>query len=258
MATIAQGGSDMEWKVYNDLAWVDDILAPPEDYEDEAMISINALRDRIPGDNPTMLHLGCGAGRHDFHFKKHFTVTGVDISEGTLELAKTLNPEITYIKGDMRTVNLNKKYDVVIIPDSIGYMATLEELQAAVKNAAAHRKPDGIILIVAHTREEFKNNNFAYTGEKDNVHITLLENNHIVSDSTYEAAFIYLIRRDGELSISHEVHTLGIFSYQEWMKIFGECRLKAEEGNLDHLYDQNLLENGEYKLKMFICTSNNK
>jgi SAM-dependent methyltransferase len=199
-----------------------------------------------------MLHLGCGAGRHDYHFKKHFTVTGVDLSEGMLDLAKTINPEITYIKGDMRTVNVNEKYDVVIIPDSVAYMTTLEDLKATVKNASAHMNPDGIMLIVAHTREEFRNNNFAYTGEKDNVHITLLENNHIVSDSTYEAAFIYLIRRDGDLSTSCEVHTLGVFSYGEWMHIFEECQVKVEETNLDHLYDQNLLEDGEYRLKMFI------
>ncbi len=82
----------------------------------------------------------------------------------------------------------------------------------------------------------------------------MLENNHMVSDSTYEAVFIYLIRRDGKLSIANEVHTLGLFSHEEWMNIFDACQLNVEEANLDHLYDQYLLENGEYRLKAFICT----
>jgi predicted TPR repeat methyltransferase len=111
------------------------------------------------------LHLGCGAGGHDFHFKQHFSVTGVDLSEGMLEIAKKTNPEITYIKGDMRNVKLNEKFDAVVIPDSIMYMSTLEDLSAALRNAAAHMKPLGVLLIVARTKEDFRTNNFAYTGE---------------------------------------------------------------------------------------------
>ena len=245
----------MKWTVYNDLAWTEHILAPPESYEDEASIYINFLKDYVSGDNPSVLHLGCGAGGHDFHFKNHFSMTGIDLSEGMLEVAKMTNPEITYIKGDMRTVGLNKKFDAVIIPDAIMYMTTLDDLKATVRNACAHMKSGGVLLIVAHTREEFRNNNFAYTGEKDNVYITVLENNHIVSESTYEATFVNLIRQDNDLSISYEVHTLGLFSYEEWMNIFEECRLKIEETNLDHLYDSYLLEGSEYRLKVFIGTS---
>jgi hypothetical protein len=98
-------------------------------------------------------------------------------------------------------------------------------------NAGRHLKTEGILLVVAHMKEDFKENNFAYSGEKENVHITVFENNHIVSDSTYEATIIYLIRQEGELSIHHEVHTLGLFSYDQWMAIFEECQLKVDEIN---------------------------
>ena len=160
-----------------------------------------------------MLHLGCGAGGHDYHFKRHFSVTGVDLSEGMLEIARKRNPEIQYLQGDMRTINLDRKFDVVAIPDSIMYMTTLEDLSAALSSAAAHLKRDGLLLVVAHTKEEFRNNNFAYTGEADNTHITVLENNHIVSDTAYEATIVYLIRQSGRLEIHHEVHTLGLPPY---------------------------------------------
>lgn len=46
-----------------------------------------------------MLHLGCGAGGHDFHFNQHFAVTGVDLSDGMLELAKKRNPEVFCVSG---------------------------------------------------------------------------------------------------------------------------------------------------------------
>lgn len=244
----------MKWKAYNQLAWTEHILAGPESYEEEAMTYIKALKRHISVPSPTMLHLGCGAGGHDFHFKQHFSVTGVDISKGMLKIAKKTNQEITYIKGDMRNVKLNQKFDAVVIPDSIPYMSTLEHLSAALENAAAHLKPSGVLMVVAHTKEEFRNNNFAYTGENENIHITLFENNHIISDSTYEAAIIYLIRRGGKLSIEQEVHTLGLFSYEQWMALFTKLKLKVDEISLNQLYDKYLLEDGEYKLKMFIGT----
>lgn len=112
----------MNWMAYNELAWTDDILAPPETYEEEVLIYVEAINNRISSQNVTMLHLGCGAGGHDFHFKEHFSVTGVDISEGMLALAKKRNPEVSYVTGDMRTIGLNRKFDVVVIPDSIMYM----------------------------------------------------------------------------------------------------------------------------------------
>ncbi|MBS3947736.1 MAG: class I SAM-dependent methyltransferase [Dethiobacter sp.] len=244
----------MNWKAYNDLAWTDSIVADAESYEDEAMIYIKSIKNIISVPTPTMLHLGCGAGGHDFHFKKHFKVTGVDVSPGMLDMAKKTNTDVTYVLGDMRTINLNEKFDAVVIPDSIAYMTTLDDLKRTLKNANSHLKTGGVLLVVAHVKEEFKENNFAYTGVKEDIHITVFENNHIVSDSTYEATMIYLIRQGTETSIYHETHTLGLFPYEQWLSIFKECQLIVEEINIDYLYDDYLLEVGEYKLKVFIGT----
>ncbi len=244
----------MNWMAYNELAWIEDILAPPEDYKEETLIYVEAIKKRITDRNITMLHLGCGAGGHDFYFKRHFSVTGIDISDGMLELAKEKNPEVRYIKGDMRTIDLNRKFDVVAIPDSIMYMSNLQDLQKAIKSAVCHLKTGGILLAVAPMKEDFKENNFAYSGEKDNVHITFFENNYIVDENIYEAVFVCLIRDHGELRVQHEVHTLGLFSHSQWMAIFKGCQLQVDEINMDHLYDQYLLEKGAYKLKLFLGT----
>ena len=241
--------------IYNEFAWTEDILSSPETYKEEALIYIETLKSRIYTQNLVMLHLGCGAGGHDYHFKNYYSVTGVDLSKGMLELAKKRNPEVTYVKGDMRTIDLNRKFDLVVIPDSIMYMTTLEDLKKTIMNAAHHLKNEGILLVTTYMKEDFRENNFAYAGKKDNISITLFENNHIVSDSTYEAAFIYLIRQEGKLNIHHEVHTLGLFSYDQWMAIFEKFRLKVDEINLNCLYDQYLLKDGEYKLKVLIANS---
>ncbi len=217
----------MKWTAYNELAWTDTVLASPSSYEEETMSYVNRIKDIISAPSPTMLHLGCGAGGHDFHFKKHFQVTGVDLSQGMLDIAKRENTDVTYLLGDMRTISLNEKFDAVVIPDSIAYMNTLADLEQTVKNAVAHLKPGGVLLIVAHTKEEFQENNFAYTGSKDDIHVTLFENNHIVSDHTYEATMIYLIRQGTESNIYHETHTLGLFPYEAWRNIFQRMRINS-------------------------------
>lgn len=48
----------MNWMAYNELAWTDDILAPPETYEEEALFYVQAIKNRISAQTVTMLHRG--------------------------------------------------------------------------------------------------------------------------------------------------------------------------------------------------------
>ena len=241
----------MKWKAYNELAWTDKILAPLETYEKETLFYIDILKKSLTKHPTTLLHLGCGAGRHDYHFKKYFQLTGVDISEGMLDIARETNPEVEYIRADMRTVNLSRKFDAVIIPDSIMYMTTIADLKKAIANSVRHLKSGGVFLTITHIKEDFYNNNFAYSGEKEGIHVTVFENNYIVSDTTYEATVIYLIRQNGKLNIYIEVHTLGLFPHDTWLNIFKENNIAANQIDMNNLYDKYLLEDGRYKLKIF-------
>jgi len=245
----------MRWKAYNELAWTDTILAPPETYQEETSFYIQILNKILKKDInknlPTMLHLGCGAGGHDYHFKKQFQITGVDISEGMLKNARETNPEVEYTSGDMRMISLSRKFDAVIIPDSIMYMTTVTDLKKAISNAVRNLKPGGVFLVTTHIKEDFQNNNFVYSGEKGDIHVTVFENNYTVSETTYEATIIYLIRQNGKLHIYHEIHTLGMFPYDTWQDVFKENNLTMNQENMNYLYDKYLLENGQYKLKIF-------
>ncbi|MCK9467557.1 MAG: class I SAM-dependent methyltransferase, partial [Candidatus Absconditabacterales bacterium] len=79
-----------EWISYNELAWTEDFLANPADYEEEVNEYIKIIKktEKIPV--KTILHLGSGAGGYDIHFKKHFKIKGVDISVGMLEKARNI------------------------------------------------------------------------------------------------------------------------------------------------------------------------
>jgi len=212
------------------------------------------LREHGSKEAKTLLHFGCGAGGHDYTFKTRFDVTGVDISEEMLELAAQINPEVTYLHGDMRTTEVGGSFDVVAIPDSIDYLSTQSDLEAAIGDGYQHLRPGGVLLIVAKTREEFRENNFCYTGAKGNIEITIFENNYIpkTNRSTYEATLVYLIRRDGQLSVHSDHHVLGLFSNAEWLALLQGAGFDVRQAGLDGIYDRFLLGEGEYPMQVFV------
>ena len=243
-----------KWKAYNELAWTEEWLGEQSEYQEEVSVYVRLVHEYSAQPPQTMLHLGSGAGSHDRFFKQHFQITGVDLSPGMQDLAGKANPEVEYIQGDMRTIRMNKEFDVVIIPDSIDYMLTEDDLAQAIKTAVLHLKPGGVLLVVGKTREIFMNNNFAYSGHKNGVHVTLLENNHVYPDQPdfYEAVFCYLIREKQELTMHTEQHVLGLFSEEQWTGVFKRAGMTMDQKPLTGIYDRYILNQGEYPMIIFV------
>ncbi len=245
-----------KWRAYSDLAWTESIVTSPDESAEETELFVKVIKKNSQIEARTLLHLGCGAGANDFTFKRHFTITGVDISEGMLCMAEKLNPEVTYVYGDMREIKLKESFDAVAIPDSIGYMTTIRDLRTAINTASFHLKPGGVLLIVAHTKEEFRENNFVYAGSKEDLEVTIFENNYVSKSepTTYEATFVYLIRQKGKLEIYTDCHRLGLFTLTTWLSLLKDAGLEVKQMKMDHSYDRFILGEGEYPLLLFICS----
>jgi SAM-dependent methyltransferase len=207
-------------RLYDDLAWTWPIISPPEDYvaEGEQFARLISQHGRI-GER-SLLHLGCGGGHNDHTLKLHFTVTGVDVSPAMLDLARRLNPEVTYYEGDMRSVRLDREFDAVAILDSVNYMLTQDDLRDAFETAYVHLKPGGVLLTyVEQTSQGFQQNRTKImTRKKGDIEIVFIENYYDPdpSDSTYESTFAYLIRERGELRIETDRHLGGVFTLKLW------------------------------------------
>lgn len=245
-----------KWVGYNELAWIETIIAPPEEYTAETEIYCREIKKNASLEPKTLLHLGCGAGNNDFIFKRQFKVTGVDISPGMLHEARKKNPEVEYYEGDMRTVRLDLEFDAVAVPESIGYMTTVEDLRSALQTAFLHLKTGGVLLVGALLKEDFRENNFAYSGKRGSLSVTVFENNFWTGPaaSTYEATIIYLIRREGDLEIHYDRHTLGLFAAELWQELLREQGFNVTRLKMSGLYDQFLLGEGRYEQRLFVCT----
>lgn len=245
----------MKWISYSNLAWTELILNSPEEYNEEISLYSEAILDHSKIESKKLLHLGCGAGIYDSVFKKHFNVTGVDISNGMLKVAQNLNPEITYLHGDMRSIRIPELFDAVAIPDSVGYMVTIDDLDKTIHTAYHHLKSGGVLLIVAQIQEDFRENNFVYTGVKEDISITVFENNHILESDRdkYEAVLTYLIRKKGKLKIYNDCHILGLFPMETWHTLLNNIGFEISEMIINNLYERFIMDEGQYSLTMFIC-----
>ena len=242
-----------KWLSYNALAWTESIISSPKKYREESELFCKTIINSSKTKPKTLLHLGCGAGIYDYTFKKHFKVTGIDISKKMLKLARQINPGIKYIEGDMRKIKLKSQFDAVIIPDSIGYMTTIKDLRKAINTAYWHLNTGGILMIVAHIRDNFKENNFIYTGSKKDIKITIFENNYITNKQNYEATIIYLIRRKNKLKIYTDKHTIGLFNLDTWNKLLKERGFNTKKIKAKNTYDRFMLKDGAYPRVVFIC-----
>ncbi len=239
-------------RLYHDLAWIWPIVSPPEDYVEETEYISRVIEENSRIAVKTLLHLGCGGGRNDYTFDKHFDVTGVDISDEMLRMAKELNPGADYIKGDMRSLRLGKTFDCVTALDSVNYMKNEEDLIQLFQTASAHLKPGGVFLtIMEESRERFKQNRtISSTHSSGNIQITFIENSFDPDpeDTHFEMTLIYLVRKEGSLKIYTDSHIWGLFPMDTWRKLLKNTGFDIIELRFEH---STFLEDEFFP--MFVC-----
>ena len=225
-------------KLYHELASWWPLLSAPADYAEEAEFYRKTILSYCSMLPETVLELGCGGGNNASHLKMHFRMTLVDVSPAMLSVSRSLNPECEHLQGDMRTLRLERVYDVVFIHDAIMYMITEADLQQAIETAFVHCKPGGVALFAPdHTRETFHPSTKHGGHDGNDQGLRYLEwtwdpNPH---DSTYVVDFAYLLREsDGVVRCEYDHHSCGIFGREDWMRIISEVGFHAHALPFEH------------------------
>ncbi len=100
-----------------------------------------------------ILELACGTGRITIPIANEgFNITGLDISEGMLEKAKEnarkKKLSIKWIRDDVRTFNLKRKFSLIIFPfNSIAHLHDLESIDSCFTRVRKHLKNNGRFII---------------------------------------------------------------------------------------------------------------
>jgi SAM-dependent methyltransferase len=240
-------------RLYEDLAWLWPAWGDAAtEYAHYCEHVTGLVRQHARHPATTLLDIGCGGGKNVFNLKRQFDVTGLDLSATMLAQAKNLNPECTFVLGDMRTFRLGRTFDAVLMDDAISHMSCLAGFSQAFRTARAHLNPGGVLVVTPDvTVETFQQNKTTATPAtrgrlKDGLDVVFVENVYDAdpADEHYEATVLYLIRDHGQLRIETDHWTMGLFSLDTWRRVLRETGFDVYEVRY---------YSGEDEYAMFAC-----
>lgn len=97
-----------------------------------------------------ILDIGCGSGEPIARFliERGFALTGVDSSETLIGLCRARFPDQSWIVGDMRGLDLGRRFDGLIAWHSFFHLAAADQLRMFPR-FAAHAKPGAALIFTS-------------------------------------------------------------------------------------------------------------
>jgi SAM-dependent methyltransferase len=210
--------------------YYDLIYSTFKDYVREAAQIAKLLRQINPQCR-TILDVACGTGEHARLLSaESFVVDGLDLDAALVHIASNKHPAGRFFEADMSDFHFPHRYDAVLcLFSSIGYLRTLDRVEAALTCFREHLAPGGVIVIepwfppgVLNTERVGRN-----TGEANGVRVTRVGRVE-VDGRLSRLRFDYEIADGMGTRHASEVHELGLFTTAELMETFRNAGLDAE------------------------------
>ena len=132
--------SDAFCKVYNEFGW----NYFPEAFGEQLLLWLEENQVEVK----KSLDLACGTGELcEILHAKGIQSSGMDFSEGMIEIAKSRNPEIFYEVADMITYRPEKQFDLVTCTgDAINHIMDLSDVFKIFQNVYAYLNDGGYFI----------------------------------------------------------------------------------------------------------------
>jgi SAM-dependent methyltransferase len=218
--------------LYQELAGWWHLFSPPSHYVEEAQDLLPELLAASDAPPRTLLELGAGAGSLAHHLKGKLHLTLTDRSPQMLEVSQRVNPECAHLLGDMRTLDLGRTFDLVLVHDAIMYTTDSGSLKQVFATAYRHLRPGGGAVFVPDcVQETFEP--ATTTGGEDGADGRALRYLQWTwdpdpSDQSYEVAWAFLLREaDGSVRVETDHHQFGLFPRAAWLALMREVGFVA-------------------------------
>jgi len=133
--------------VFTRSAGIYDAVYSFKDYPAEAARLHALIEERTPA-AASLLDVACGTGKHLELLRRWYEVAGIDLDPDLLGIARERLPDVRLELADMTGFDLGRRFDVVTcLFSSVGYVGTVERLDAAVAAMAAHLEPGGTLIV---------------------------------------------------------------------------------------------------------------
>lgn len=133
-------------KLYSELAEIyDQLYLKTFNYEQDAELVDSILKKYQIKE---FLEVGCGSGPlAQLLFENGYQITGIDLYEEMLHIARRRLPDIQFIQQDIRQLKLDRKFDAIIAMGRMyTCMTTNDDVEQSIHSIAACLNPGGIFL----------------------------------------------------------------------------------------------------------------
>lgn len=209
-----------------------DLLYKGKPYSDETDYIISLLDKYRTFKVKTILELGSGSGGHAYFFsKKGFEITGIELSSGMVEMARTKNiPNFNIIEGNISSFDLEMKFDAVIsLFHVVSYLTNNNDLISMFNSVSNNLKEGGLFIFdcwyspaVIRQRPETRVKRIS---NKNLSIVRIAESKENVNNNTVNVNFEVNITKNnnGQLSTIEESHMMRHFSIPEIQLIANFC-----------------------------------
>ena len=200
-----------------------------KDYGREAVRVHELVQARKPG-AATLLDVACGTGAHLAELRRWYRCEGLDLDSDLLAVARERLPAVPIHEGDMRDFDLGRCFDAVTcLFSSIGYLLTVEALEAAVGAMARHLEPSGVLVVEPWLRPEAVVTPHVGAVFVDEPELKIARVDTIEVDGrTSSFDFHYLVGTPQGVEGFVEHHELGLFTREEQLAAFRAAGLQVE------------------------------
>jgi SAM-dependent methyltransferase len=176
-----------------------------------------------------VLDLACGPGRHSILFaRKGFDVTGIDLSDNLLKVAessaKKEKLKIEFIKADLRNIQLDTKFDLVVnLFTSFGFFEKDEDNFSIFKIASALLNAGGY-FVFDFLNSTFIENNLIRESREDKSNEIIVQKRRIEGDRVIKDI---IIQYNGNVKTYYE--SVKLYRWGELCKAIDENGLAIKK-----------------------------
>lgn len=217
--------------MYKELAKYYDLIYSWKDYKEEVKTIKKLIKQYKISEGTELLDVGCGTGKHLEYLKDDFSCIGSDINTEMLDVARQKVSGVTFIEADMITLDLNKKFDVIIsLFSSIGHVKTYDNLEQTLQNFSKHLKKGGIVIIEPWlTKSTYDAGRPGMTTyDTEDIKIARLNTTKIEDDLSILEFYYLIAERNKDIVYYSEKHELGLFEIDKFSKYMTNSGLKAQ------------------------------
>jgi len=221
-------------KQFSDYAEIyDELFSATMDYKKEVDFYDKILRKNKV---KKILEVGCGTGNRGKYFiDKGYDYTGLDISEGMLNIARRKYPELRFMQGDVRNLSLNESFDAVIfLGAGSAYLTTDDDALSALRSMKK-QVSKGVIIIDGFYADfiipNFKKN-ISWSKKIGSMTITRKSVNQLNPKykNTWNRKLTYIVKDEGEKEKKYtDTAVLRAFSGKELKKLFATAGITSTQ-----------------------------